>query len=403
MAAQRRKKILIVQQYFYPDISAVAQLLYQLLAKTVDLAPVDITVLCGSNVRSFETVSPGWTVLNGKRGRITVRRVPTTLPRGKVFIHRLTEYLLFSWGVFVTILFHKNEYDITVSLTTPPLIGFLTRFLLGRRRKFIYYIEDLYPELLFDMGYIKRYWLVRKLRFFNMFILHRSDKIITISRHMTRKLMRNYNIDRKRITEIENWANGVTYTPPRKRRPFVLLYSGNIGLAHDFSLLPALLRRIEARRLPVVFAFYGAGRQEAAVRSIFHHTSVPYTFNGYTDKQEHNAVLASAHMFIISQKNETVGDVLPSKFYSYIAAGRPMLFLGTERSDIGEFIIKHKAGHVLEVETDACDTVDYLERMIQQRDRYRRDCRRIADLYRRKLGVDRSARRFVNVLREVGS
>ena len=76
---------------------------------------------------------------------------------GKYFIHRFFEYFSFFCGVFFYILRKKRNYDLVISLTTPPLIGFFVALALGKTTiPYIYYIEDLYPELLFDMGLLEK-------------------------------------------------------------------------------------------------------------------------------------------------------------------------------------------------------------------------------------------------------
>jgi len=397
-----KKNILVVQQYFYPDISAVSQLLGDLLKETAENSRYNITVLCGSYVRNFE--KDYWNTLNWPvtLGKVKIKRIRTAGGNTNNKLYRLLEYIAFYWGAYWYIRKNRKNYDALISMTTPPLIGIV---ILAANRKrnnsFIYYLEDLYPELLFDMGYIKRYWIINKMRIFNNIILQKADKIITLGRYMTKKLYYNYNISKQKILEIPNWAKGVVFVPPQKHEEFILLYSGNLGLAHDFSLLKPFIHTIEKMKLNLAFRFIGAGRQYSRVKNIFSDYSIKYSFKSYTDRESHSKVLSMADMFIISQREETVGDILPSKFYSYVAAGRPILLLGTEKSEIGHFIKEKEIGRILESEEDISDIILFIKYLQENRNIHRRLCKDINDIYIKEMGFRKSVKMFQNLLSEV--
>ena len=402
MKNDKIKKILVVQQYFYPDISAVSQLLGDLLQITAENPKYQITVLSGSLVRNYELDIQKSLTFPVYIGKVKIKRLKTTMPNGKIFIHRIFEFLSFFYGVFKYVVLNKSKYDVFISMTTPPLIGYIVALALGRKRKsFIYYVEDLYPELLFDIGYIQKYWIIRKLRMFNRKILNSAEKIITLGSYMTRKFVLNYDVEPNKIVEIPNWTQGVEYISPSNRRTFNLLYSGNLGLAHDFSMFPILLEKLSQLSNDISITFVGGGRQYYRVKQLCESSSIECSFKGYTDRNEHNNVLASADMFIISQKNETVGDIFPSKFYSYVAAGRPLLLLGTEKSEIGCFINEHRAGCILEVEEDVDQVVSYISRLINDKKEHLQICNLLSSIYQNDMGIEKSAELFINLLNEV--
>ena len=395
----KKYKILIVQQYFYPDISAVSQLLGDLLFKVSKDHKYEIYVLSGNVVRNFEieNKSSQWPE---KLGNVNILRLKTTLFVDRLKTHRIFEFLLFFIKSFLYVKLKQNQYDLVISMTTPPLIGFSTSLALGKKIPFIYYIEDLYPELFFDMGYIKKYWIIRKLRHFNHYIFKRADKIITLGSYMSKKLIYNYDIDKRKIIEIPNWTSEIIYQKPIKKDYLHILYSGNLGLAHDFSQIAALIDVLTDSEMNIKFSFYGAGRQYEAVKDLFDKSSISCQFNEYTDRQTHNDVLANADLFLISQKKETVGDIFPSKFYSYIAAGRPMLLLGTSKSEIGKFIINHNAGCILEIEEDIPNIMDFMRNIYTNRDYHLEICDHLHEMDK-EMGLDRSYNLFKGLLEEV--
>lgn len=390
------KKILLVQQYFYPDISAVSQIMGDLLQK-VD-TEYDITVLTSSVYNSTEE----YDTLPNSLGNIKIKRIRAIKAGKKSFIHRIIEYFGFYLGTFFSLRFGK-KYDLVISMTTPPLIGFfVTLGLLGRKIPIVHYIQDLHPEISFDMGLIKNHWLIRRLSSFNRFVFKRAARIITIGKYMKRKLQWNYGIKDNAIDIIENWTGDVSFYEPERTDQVTILYSGNLGLGHDFSQLPALLdRQLQFSPIPN-WKVIGGGNQFNQVKSVFQDIKYPaFSFGGYVPREEHNTLLGSGHILVIAQKEETVGDILPSKLYSYLAAGRPILYLGTRNSEIAELLEQQKFGVVLESEDDISNVCKYINDLFADFDAYVELCKQISDYYHANTTVNHAAEKFKKIIEKV--
>lgn len=395
------RRILFILQYFYPDVTGFSQMLGDLALHLTASGRYQCTVLSGSTVRSTRK----WVRLPDRLGNVTIRRIRTLSTGKRSILHRLLEYSAFYIGVTLR-LFLNREFDAVVCFSTPPLIGFAAATGLSlARTPFIYYVQDLYPELLYDMGYVRNPWVIRRLSVLNRLVFRRADKIVTIGRWMAKKLERNYGLRPSRLSVVENWAMGISFAPPTLTGPFVVLYSGNIGLAHDFSLLGKLLGVLAAADdgpSAVEFRFVGSGRQYKSIERMFAaRPRIRCSFSGYVERNELNALLSSAHVFLIAQSDFSVGDILPSKFYSYLAAGRPQLFIGTRKSEIGEAIVENRIGSVLECDGDVNPSAECLRRFALRGADFQAACARAADLYEKRLGFIHSAEKFEAILREV--
>lgn len=393
------KRVLFILQYFYPDVTGFSQMLGDLTQYLAATGRYECTVLAGSTVRTTKQ----WNHLPDRLGQVYIRRIRTLNTGKRTLLHRLLEYSAFYLGV-AFILLTRLDYDAVVCFSTPPLIGFAAAAGLAlSRTPFVYYIQDLFPELLYDMGYIRSPWLIRRLSLLNQLILRRADRVVTIGRWMAKKIERNYGLQPFSIPVVENWAMNITYSPPTTNGPFVVLYTGNIGLAHDFSLMQKILERLSDLRVgSIEFRFVGAGRQYLKVEHIFsRHTQWRYSFRGYVERQELEHLLSTAHLFLVAQSEHTVGDILPSKFYGYIAAGRPLLFLGTRKSEIGETILENDIGAVVECAEDVGFAGELIARYARREESYLRTCRRAAKFYRERLGFERSAEKLDSILTEV--
>ncbi|MQY76140.1 MAG: hypothetical protein GH155_00745 [Spirochaeta sp.] len=389
------KQIAVVQFYFYPDISAVSQLLGDLLCTLAEDEEYNITVYCATS---------DYAKMRDQRDNrfdnLNIVRIKTTNIGRKSFLSRIIDYTGFYISAF-TRLFLGRKWHAVISMSSPPLIAFpVSIALLFRKIPFIYYIEDLFPEILFDMSYLKHPWLIRKLQALNKVVMRRANSIITIEEDMSRKVITNYPKARDKTVEIPNWSRGVEYLPASESKEFTILYSGNMGLAHDFSMLEPLIEEL----LPlknICYQFIGGGTRVEEIRNIFTKSGeTRIEFRGYTSRHIHGATLAQADLFIISQTKETVGDLLPSKLYSYLAAGRPMLFLGPRYSEIGRIITDNDFGIVVEHREDVSTARRYIEFLKKDHLRARLINERIDRYSKLHFGLKKSVEYFRHTIEE---
>jgi len=387
------KQIAVVQFYFYPDISAVSQLLGDLLCTLAEDDEYKITVYCATSDYSEVREQT-----DNKFDKLNIVRIKTTNIGRKSFFSRIIDYTGFYISVFIKLLLGR-KWHVVISMSSPPLIAFpVSLALLFRKIPFIYYIEDLFPEILFDMSYLKHPWLIRKLQTLNKVVMHRASSIITIEEDMSRKVITNYPYARGKTIQIPNWSREVEHLPASESKEFTILYSGNMGLAHDFSMLEPLIKEL----LPlknICYQFIGGGTRLEEIRNIFIKSGENRVeFRGYTSRNVHGATVAQADLFIISQKKETVGDLLPSKLYSYLAAGRPMLFLGPRYSEIGRIITDNDFGIVVEHREDISTARRYIEFLNNDHLRARIINERIHSYSKSNFGLKKSVEYFRHLI-----
>lgn len=396
----RKKKILVIQLFFYPDLSAVPQLLGELLSAIGEEKETEweFTVLCGTFAHTLEVHNK----LPKFLGKVRIKRLRGLHIGKKSIWRRLVSSIAYYISVSMYLVFNAGKYDLVISCTTPPLIGFVSALATWHRNtEFIYYIQDLYPELLFDMGYIKRVWILKKLGFLNKFVISRARQVITIGERMNKKLVNNYGVAVDKLTIVPNWAPGVDYFEPVLNDSFVILYSGNFGLAHDFGLLPGLVRQFSMLD-NICYHLIGGGKQFEQVQNIISSQGEDRILaEDYVSLEQHSARISVGNLLVIAQKESTVGDILPSKFYSYLAAGRPILYLGPKISEISQYIEEHQIGCTVEISRDIVRADAYLKNLINDKEAYMILCRKVRSLYETDFGLEYSKNRFTTVLESV--
>ena len=246
-----------------------------------------------------------------------------------------------------------GQVDAVVSMTDPPLQGAAVTLASCRARKKIHWAQDVYPELAEELGVIPRGGLIaRVLRRISTWALRRQDKVVAVGRCMRERLLRR-GIDAGKIEVIPNWSSVAPVTAEKVAAmrewlgwngKFIALYSGNIGLAHDFETLAGAAKLLEGGGVQMVFAGEGPRLDELKMATQkFAHVS----FLPPQAKEDLSAFLAAADVHLVTVRAGLEGLVVPSKAYGILAAGRPILYVGAANSEIAKVLAETGCGAVI--------------------------------------------------------
>lgn len=240
--------------------------------------------------------------------------------------------------------------DAAVSMTDPPLqVAAVARGRVPGRRR-IHWAQDLYPELAEQLGVLRPHGLAAAmLRRVSTSALRRQDAVVAVGRCMRERLV-GRGVDRAKIRVIPNWSSvraptGDAVRAARQRLgsrdDFVVLYSGNMGLAHDFDTVTDAVRRLHGTRVRFVFAGEGA-RAEELRRTLSAEDSV--RFIASEPREALSGFLGAADIHIVSVRQDLGGLVVPSKYYGILGAGRPLAYVGPDGSEVALSLAETGAG-----------------------------------------------------------
>ncbi len=345
-----RPSVVFVEQFYYPDGWGGAELPRDI---TTHLARrgYDVEVICGADQ---------YAPLDGHAGPdpvaagVVIRRIPS-LFGGDIHHHRLLRQLWFYAGLLPRLLLRRPP-GLFVSQTNPPLtvpLVAIAAWLL--RRPYAVIAMDVYPDVIVAHGALRARGLITNLlsRLFQR--AYRGARIVVaLGPVMARRLV-GKGVSPARIREISNWATGaegiVRGSANRLRTEwgldgcFVLVYSGNLGIGHEFD---TLLRAVAAVRgnlpdLRLVVIGKGSRLEEVrrlvgdlALRDIVH-------FSAFVPSHRLPESLGLADLAIATLKPGFEGLIVPSKVLGYMARGIPVLYVGP-RSDIDHLIEEHGCG-----------------------------------------------------------
>lgn len=351
-------RMLFINQFFWPDPAATSQ---QLTDLVVSLAArgVEVDVLCGD--AGYAGAASAALNAGSSAPRATVYRVKAgAFTRGK--FARVFSYLSFYASAFARGLTLRKP-DVVVSMTTPPLISLLgTCIQMLRGSRHFIWEQDVYPDIAVDLEHIRKGGLLDRVTgMLADFSRRRADGVIALGECMRDRLI-SRGVPADRIFVAEHWANSANITPmPRPGNPeeLVLLYSGNLGLAHDLdTLLGTVLALKDDPRFRFLFVGTGGRRKELTE---FCEANRIHTveMRPFVARDKLSEGLAAGDIGLVTQQESACGSVVPSKVYGILAAGRPLLFIGPASATPARIIRRHGCGWHFE-----CGDVEGVQRTL---------------------------------------
>lgn len=341
--------ILLLNQFYAPDPAPTGQLLADVAGELARRGHA-VTVICARSAYAGTGDAEPAAPLPGLR----VLRTPAArFRRGTA--GRLLAYASFYWGALWRALAAPRP-DVIVTLTTPPLLcllGGLVRLLRGGR----HYIweMDVYPDIAVALGVLAPgSRITRAIGALADRSRRRAQAVIALGPCM-RGLLAARGIPPGKIRVAENWADAacIRPTPLPQAPPLTVLYSGNLGLAHDTDTIAAAMERLNGDpRFRFVFA--GGGPRRAALEEFCATRGIARAgFLPYQDERHLSAHLAACHLGLVTQTAGSLGAVVPSKLYALLAAARPAIFIGPREATPARVLAAWKCGWQIDPGDDA--------------------------------------------------
>jgi glycosyltransferase involved in cell wall biosynthesis len=300
-----------------------------------------VTVLCGRPSYDPSECRP-WRLYQSELiglARI-VRAGSTAFPRFDMK-KRVLNYLSYVALAVPRALFVKC--DVVLSMTDPPFEGIVSAFVAMLKRKpFAYNIRDLYPDMavggeIVAPGLVARIW-----EQLHRWALRRAALVIVLGEDMRARIIAK-GVDASRVAVVRDGAEVLPPNTPlpapdpeivraiRANFSFVVLHAGNLGFYGAWDTLLMAARKLASDGVGLVFV--GDGAQRARVQAAAA-GSDNIRFLDYFPSAKIPSVLAAADAHVITVKRGLEGVVVPSKMYGILAAGKPIVAVATEKTDV---------------------------------------------------------------------
>ena len=300
----------------------------------------EVTIVCGRPSYDPAERRP-WKLWQTERnGRVSIVRVGSTdYPRGQMK-KRVLNYLSYVFFAIPRALF--LPCDVALAMTDPPFEGIVGAFVSFLKRKpCVYNIRDLYPDMAVGGSIVQPGVLARIWERLHRWALRRATCVVVLGEDMRDRILKKH-VDPERIVIIRDGADIIPpgLTPamdPEVIRTirgdfrFVLLHAGNLGFYGAWDTLLEGARQLHANGVGLVFVGDGAQRQalEATAKGAPNIRFLPFF-----PPRKIPSVLAAADAHLITVKRGLEGVVVPSKMYSILAAGKPIVAVAPDECDV---------------------------------------------------------------------
>ena len=347
------KKVLIHSLVFSPDSVSTAYL-YNDIAIGLRNSGFDVVVLTTTphyNVIDTELEKQPFTkkyfglFYTSEFNGIKVYHVP--LHKYKSTLKRLLSFIY--WHI-ASLLIGLTIKNISFVLSTsPPLSIGVVSIIIGKlkRAKTIYNVQEVYPDLLINQGYLKSSFVINILRKFERFIYNNSNAVTTIDEMFYAKISGRFkNVDTLKI--IPNFVDTEFYRPLDKNSllhsdfskitsRIKVLYAGNIGFFQDWD--PVLYAANQLKNENIEFWIIGEGVKKADLEKEIKDQKItnirifPYQSRGSIPEINN---IADIHFISIDAKMEQEG--FPSKVYTIMACAKPLIVVAGEKTPLYNFL-----------------------------------------------------------------
>lgn len=361
---EAKPSVLFLNRVYPPAEGATGQLLADLASGLVGLG-WRVTVLC-------------WRSSSGLAAEECVDGVQVHRVRGLPFSRarswkRALSYLSL-YPALLARAWRLPRHDLVVTMTDPPLLLTLGPMLKKRKcNRVVHWAQDLYPEVAEAAGLISSQGLAAAwLRRLSTRALLNADRVVPVGRCMQSRLAQR-GVPETSMELIPNWApKGLetsTGSSPSAFRAqhkledrFVIMYSGNLGLAHRFEAILDAADILQERLPKALFLFVGDGPKLGWVRNEVARRRLSNVWFLPAQPRDNLAqTLAAAELHLASMRDDLLGLVVPSKVYGILAVGRPCVFVGPKECEVARVIEEHQCGSICPADAGSILAEDLLQ------------------------------------------
>ena len=402
-------KVLYFHQHFTVPTQAGGTRSYE-LARRLIARGHSVTVVCGETAKLDLPESDMKNVHRGCIDGIDVLQIALPYSNKDGIAKRAWTFVKFGWiGIKIAM---KEDYDLLFATSTPltaGVPGIVMKWF--RKRKFVFEVRDLWPELPKALG-MRNPFLIAGMNLLEWLSYHFSDACVGLSPGICEGIKRRSQKG-KRIAMIPNGCDLNLFTPelrgaldllgitPNKK---VAVFTGAHGVANGLdAILDAAHVLKDKGRNDIILVFIGDGKMKPHLVERAEKEKLDNChFYAPMPKKQLNRVVASADvgLMVLANVPAFYYGTSPNKFFDYISAGLPVL--NNYPGWLADMIAENRLGIVVRPD----DPEDFANGLITlldnegNRAQYGRNARKFAEaFFSRELLADQ----FVNFIEDVAA
>ena len=362
-------RLLLLTEYYSPSVGQTTGMTEDLVE---DLAAAghDVTVVCSDQQYHVGTHA---SIEQVPVGVHLVRCRTTGLSRSSS-VGRLLNWVVFLARAERQLHRHAASVDAVLAVINPIPLHWLAATAHSRRSvRFVALIWDLLPDSAVALGIMPgRSPLAALARRLNQKAFARVDAIVVPGRDMKQHMVQEYGVAEQRVRVISNWSNisclclDKDVSLPRTLcpgQPFLILAAGHMGMAQDTDKLKQLATLIEHEQ-EMFLRIVGSGPLIGNLRDWVREQRLDHTaVLDFCEGAAFGHLLSIASCGYVSLDSRMLGLGVPSRTYTYLHAGLPVLAIVPASSETAVQLGETGAGLVAE---DVMTSVSYLRKLREE-------------------------------------
>lgn len=367
-------KLLILCPHYAPDVAPTGEVMTSIATALADLGH-ELHIVTSLPWYRDHRVEPGWEGRLWRTERTSWGRITRLhpFPTDKTNIPaRAVAFAGFTGFATLAALLTRGRPD-AVMVMSPPLPLGVAGWLAAatRRAPFVFNIQDVFPDVAVELGAITDRRVIAAASWLERFLYRRADAVTVLSDDLRDNVAAKLRGRRpERVVVIPNFVDTERIAPAPSDNDYcrehdlsgrtVVMYAGNVGLSQSLDLVVEAARRHRDRD-DLVFVINGGGsalerlrEQAAGLENL--------RFVPMQPRERLPEVLAAGDLHLVPLRRGLARSSVPSKLYSILAAGRPVLASVDAGTEVATTIERAGAGVSVEPEDpDAfCAALDEL-------------------------------------------
>lgn len=328
-------KVLYFHQHFTTPSIGGGTRSYEFAKRLIERGH-QVTIVCGESAKLNLPASDTKNVYRGDVDGIDVIQIALPYSNSDGIAKRTMTFLKFALlGIKVAL---KEEYDLLFATTTPLTAGIpgIVMKWMGKKKKFVFEVRDLWPELPKALG-MKNPFLLWGMGVLEKVSYRRADACIGLSPGICEGIAKRAQKG-KQIALIPNGSDLDIFKPGDRSKleldgvkptDTVAIFTGAHGIANGLdAVLDAAQVLKDKKREDIVLVFIGDGRlKPELVARAKEDQLTNCRFFDPMPKDELNKIVSNVDigMMILADIPAFYYGTSPNKFFDYISSGLPVL------------------------------------------------------------------------------
>ena len=325
----KRKHILVISQYFYPEPFRINDMCAEWIKRGYK-----VTVVTGIPNYPQGKYYEGYSLTNNRTEEwndVKIVRIPL-IARGNNAIGLVCNYMSFVLSGYIWKCLSKIKADYVFTFEVSPMTQALIGVWYAKKHKVPYYlyVQDLWPENVEIVTGIHSPVILKPIGKMVDYIYKNCDHIFATSPSFVKEIQKRCE-KKDKVTYWPQYAEEF-YKPIEKKTipeipddgKFKIIFTGNIGQAQGLEILPKVAKFVE----DVEFVIVGDGRNKENFLAEIKKMQVEDKFI-MIDCQPAEKIpefLACCDAAFVSfMDNELFTKTIPAKLQSYLACGMPII------------------------------------------------------------------------------